>query len=133
MSKDFKSGMNYPAKMSEQPTDEQIKEFWEWCGFKQIERDRVKFSLGSGDIYRLVWIHPTGLYEEDNLPPIDLNNLFKYAVQPNEYITEVSFVKGECQIATRGLNNKGVQYFVGRDEDPALALFWAIWEVIKND
>ena len=101
-----------------QPTEEQIKELWKWCGF-EFRKDWSEHQP---------YKDPDGVILQHDTP-IDLNNLFKWGIDPNEYITEVSFVKGECQIATRGLNNKGVQYFTGKDEDRALALFWAIDKV----
>jgi hypothetical protein len=55
--------------MDKQPTDEQIKEFWEWCGFEYA---------GRGGYYENIscYKYPDGKYCE--LPPIDLNNLFSY-------------------------------------------------------
>ncbi len=58
-----------------EPTHKEQKELWEWCGFTPIE----------GRWYRL----PEGFFERRDgvpfnavtpLPPIDLNNLFEYAV-----------------------------------------------------
>ena len=114
------------------PTEEQEQTFWEWCGFRRYEDNDGHWK---GCFY---WHNPpnTAEWGATWLPDIDLNNLFKWVIDPNEYITEVSFVKGECQIATRGLNNKGVQYFIGKDEDRALALFWAIdkvKEIVNED
>ena len=47
------------------------KEFWEWCGFYKL------------DMPASPWLHgKLGEYDWKSyeLPPIDLNNLFKYAV-----------------------------------------------------
>uniref|UniRef100_A0A6M3JNV7 Uncharacterized protein n=1 Tax=viral metagenome TaxID=1070528 RepID=A0A6M3JNV7_9ZZZZ len=79
-----------PKMVSEKPTNEQIKEFWEWCGFK--------VALG-----KLYWYPDKEFSPARRLPSVDLNNLFKYAVPK--------------------LNMPVI---------PALALFWAIWEVIKK-
>ena len=58
------------------PTDEQIKKFWERCGFWQYTIWHGFMGLTS----HKEWIDPKGDIYGDNLPPIDLNNLFKYAV-----------------------------------------------------
>ena len=99
-----------------EPTEEQIKEFWEWCGQKRENRSEY------------------GRLPDWGYPPIDLNNLFKWAVpklyecslslsgmQPNElyWCAEVSL--RENDLTTEEYN-----------KDPALALFWAIYKVIKE-
>lgn len=59
----------------QQPTQEQIKEFWEWCGFKFIHEDYTP-------IHTAELQYPDGHLEEWNGwgDLLDLNNLFKYAV-----------------------------------------------------
>lgn len=88
------------------PTDEQIKEFWEWCGLKVIQ---------SADGYLMV----KNAKGHTSWLDVDLNNLFKYAVPKV------------------GKNHMGLFAFwirqaVVEDKDPALALFWALWEVKSN-
>ncbi len=56
-------------------TKKQIKEFWEWCGFKRIKCPEIK-----AEGYWL-W-DESGVHEVEWHLVIDLNNLFKYAV-PN--------------------------------------------------
>jgi len=95
------------------PTEAQIKEFCEWCGFRHTESPN-EF------IRRNWWTNPEHLCES-HLPPIDLNNLFKYAVPKLE--------SWDCIIdwAIDMIN----AYADGRTlKDPALALFWAIYEVV---
>ena len=103
-----------------EPTQEQIKELWGWCEFK------FKLSASENPHY---WIDPFGRAMA-KLPPIDLNNLFKYAVPKRIRQYED---KGEH---TASVWNKlfitWVHSMVEGNSDPALALFWAIWEVIKK-
>ena len=52
----------------------EYREFWEWCGFKNMRGKQyggVKVSYG--------YLHPDGVTLVA-LPELDLNNLFKYAV-----------------------------------------------------
>ena len=125
-----------------EPTGAQIKEFWEKCGFTleelhSLESDEPYFVLHKpdGEQYNY-WIGKSWDNEipvRKLYPPIDLNNLFKYAVTKSpEYtpdirlIQHIDFDYGRCSI----LDVMGEEY-VGESQDPALALFWAIWECIK--
>ena len=110
--------------MSNKPTEAQIKEFWEWCGlhyYPDCECIRVKGSC---------WGISEETYGENGhwhfvLPEIDLNNLFKYAVPKLDNLDSIQFVpKWNCQL---GLSSGQLVDAFG--EDPALALFWALWEV----
>ncbi|KKN72645.1 hypothetical protein LCGC14_0408870 [marine sediment metagenome] len=96
------------------PTDEQVKEFWEKCGFK---RDSIIEH----------WDYPDGS-PYSQLPPTDLNNLFKYAV-PKVY--EYLCRKGDYYKMRRIYKSIEYQDKLG-EYNPALALFWALWEVMKN-
>ena len=61
----------------DEPTKEQIKEFWEKLGFKYVFGKTIRTGEFTEQNY--YWESPTGTkYPE--LPPIDLNNLFKWAV-----------------------------------------------------
>jgi hypothetical protein len=131
-----------------EPTEAQIKEFWEWCGWKKLSglsysgcelwlNPCEQFDLGepvcfdNGEpMYRLPKADT-----EMCLPPIDLNSLFAYAVpklaefyswinidhvhKPIRYIVTIS----------NGFLGKVYKY---SGNDPALALFWAIYSVIKE-
>lgn len=101
----------------EQPTETQIKEFWEWCGLPYD---------GYGNTSRL---------KAKNLPVIDLNNLFKYAVP--------KLIDMKYEITVRCFDAKWeVNLFAGQQpykdydlqdvDDPALALFWALWQVKES-
>jgi len=107
-------------------TNEQIKEFWEWCGFEyKIPSD---YGLPCCDW----WQYPDGI-QSSNSPPIDLNNLFKYAVPKLDYcdITKPETPKGWWVSSVRIEVNNRIVFGHKIDKDPALALFWAIWEVMK--
>ncbi len=106
------------------PTDEQKLAFLKWCEVYDVRDDQYDFSLAKGGGYTSVkWVE------------FDLNFLFKYAVpklcemgcmvdlsvSPNKKCTS--------QVIPRRTN----QSTYGESEDPALALFWAIWEVIKDE
>jgi len=98
------------------------RRFWEAVGFEDT------FEGDTGAYY---WKAPNGDAGAD-LPDINsLDDLFRWAVETNEYITEVSFVKGECQIVTRGLNGKGVEFFVGKAKTPAQALYEALYLALE--
>jgi len=62
--------------------------------------------------------------------PIDLNNLFKYAVpkltEAGRDIDLANTSKGWACCVIDDMGEACVEY-----DDPALALFWAIWEMIK--
>ena len=112
------------------PTEVQIKEFWEWCGFK-LGKNRDKESVFYGFT---TYTYPGTLTPITNKPKLDLNNLFKYAVPKLTdkfggilFVLPQSDIKSwECKI----LNASGNEATFGHAENPALALFWAIWEVI---
>lgn len=126
------------------PTEEQIKKFWEWCGFKKREYDTTGFIVHITD-----WKYPNGKYH-DNLPDLDLNSLFKYPVpklmkdgwacrvqssplRDNDTGKTIFEWSGYAEVFyiryDKPLSFKTNHYAI--DADPALALFWAIWE-IKN-
>ena len=118
-----------------QPTDEQIKEFWEWCGW-EIRIEEVRDASG--------WVcHPISSWfngVETALPDLDLNNLFKYVVpklQDKGYITELTaYEQSGFNVMVFGLFDEGIDgerkaLVEIEDDDPALALFWAIYKVIK--
>jgi len=96
-----------------EPTKAQEKEFWERCGFKWWDTAEA-WCFGKDEVSR-------------ELPPIDLNNLFKYAV-PKLW---------------KKLNRDGEAYKFDRiwkaiiralldGEDISDAVFWVIWEVIND-
>jgi len=108
------------------PTEDQVRELWEWCGWKK--------DIDSGIYYyksKVKWIPPDSKDADDFLtkpPPIDLTSLFEYAVPKlnGRYKLEGT---GGYHFAT--VWKDVIAYVEVRDTDPALALFWAIWEVIR--
>ncbi len=114
--------------MNKEPTPEQIKEFWEWCGFRVGQ-------IGSA----VTWYSPTGAIIF-GYPPRDLNNLFKYAVpiarktikkacNPPRNSGRHSY---DTRHWTRCLFDKWLDEVLIRGKDPAIALFWALWAVMKE-
>uniref|UniRef100_A0A6H2A573 Phage ABA sandwich domain-containing protein n=1 Tax=viral metagenome TaxID=1070528 RepID=A0A6H2A573_9ZZZZ len=107
----------------EKPTDEQIKEFWGKIGFE--------FSHKDDGISK--YKDPKGIYEY--LPDIKLGTLFKYAV-PKIEDPSISLYKpvlgGNYWVCVLG--HKGCCDDLGNacGDTPALALFWAIYEVVKK-
>ena len=97
--------------MTEQPTQEQIKKFWERC------------KAGRKNSY------PTA-YGETVYPELDLNNLFKYAAPKLDSLTDMNFYR-RGELWKVDLIFHDIPAVRGVNADPALALFWAIWEVIK--
>ena len=99
------------------PTEAQIKEFWEWCGWKQD-------SIGN-------WLYPPQYKNEQfrmyGIPPITLDNLFKYAVpKVDRYRLEDDWSKIEKHFAYAEIGEKSGSAW---DKDPALALFRALDKV----
>lgn len=116
-----------------EPTDEQKREFWELCGLTKFKNPIP------GD--ESISAKPSILYIEP--PGIDLNNLFQYAVPKLDLCAEIHFtmspVKGEREI-TVSINvpsygkyqSVSYKHYSWCDKDPALALFWAIYPILKE-
>ena len=66
-----------------EPTQEQIKEFWEWMGFRYVERTDLPGYWG--------WRDPRGYHAFGCLEIPDLNSLFKYAVPRLYYLVILSY------------------------------------------
>ena len=99
------------------PTKEQ--QFWERCGLRLInlpDRGGEQWVDAEG---RLIYL--------DKHLPIDLNNLFKYAVPKLEGGIDIAFSKFEDTGWFVRLEN---QVMTTKDETPALALFWAIYKAL---
>lgn len=108
------------------PTDEQIKELWEWCGArclkcrhlitKEIKPDRCCCHS----------------YELD----LDLNNLFRWTVPK---VTQIGYelilfmTRDLCEIEINDVElPPAKQSQLEQDKDPVLALFWATYKIIKG-
>ena len=94
-----------------EPTEAQIKEFWEWCGFT--------FIMNYDD--------PTIIEEsrspigERIFPPTDLSNLFEYAVPK---MMAQHYLNG-YKLLIKWIGDWSDKW---NTQDPALTLFWAIKE-----
>ncbi len=118
------------------PTDEQIKEFWEWCGFKHDvpfpEYAKRKDISHPERFTKEQWYIPGDYCGK--IPPIDLDNLFKYAVPKALKIIDE---RGHCppimklfqlwydELVTQTGDSSNV-------EQAARALFLAIYEEVKQ-
>ena len=118
------------------PTEEQKIEFWEKYGFRWIKNEAYRAEG--------YWLSPDGNVNYSHtsssagFPTLDLNNLFKYAVPKlqEEGITvdlygyeNKSFAANLVSIFP--VDATGFCPSIGGavDDDPALALFWALWKV----
>jgi hypothetical protein len=118
---------------NKQPTKEQIKKFWEWCGFKPITTAEKYPEISTNRPDDIVaWNYPDG-NGDYHLPEIDLNNIFRYAVP--------KLLNGQCELYTSIGDKRGsclarvwfgfYEHKEAYNNDPALALFWVIWQVIE--
>jgi len=104
-----------------QPTKEQVRRFWEQCGFKFSHLASVhNFFLGDTGEKVKFWLYPDG--NCDILPPIDLNNLFKYAVP--KLLEKI----GKFEIVA--LVNNAVCDAVEAKGEITDFLFWAIYKAL---
>ena len=116
-----------------EPTEEEIKRFWEHWGFKPTR-------LQSGN---MGWLYPPEYsLERGYLPKIDLNNLFKRAVPKLQDINSEILIRfmfgsvnrsGIYQWTKKYSHKKNFEWLemgAANSDDPALALFWAINKII---
>lgn len=106
----------------EPPSKDEIREFWEWCGFRWDGED----FPGKG-----FWLNPNGfsycwpnehLTSFELLPHIAPNNLFKFAVPK---------LKTEFR-NWKSVLHDWVDELTGNYEEDTLALFWTIYGVMKS-
>ena len=107
------------------PTKEQW--FWEQCGVQPTKRK--------------TWIKESADWlRYDYYPPIDLNNLFKYAVPKLKEVDlefDMSFKEDTGGRMCEVILQNSWQYpdghetiYYHKDYDPAQALFWAIYKAL---
>lgn len=108
-----------------EPTKEQVEKFWEWCGFTK--------GNGSGYYYPNKQVVDGAIWDS-KLPKLDLNNIFKYAM-PRFWVVDIKLIDAifwsvfvSYPAPPKGEVKSGKALV---EKDLALALFWAIWEVIK--
>ena len=102
-----------------EPTQEQIKEFWGRIAdkYETFGDDTHRHYMFNGE-----WYEGSGVPTGSGNPPIDLNNLFKYAVPK---------IKEKGILVLVNMLVEWLMDYIYRGKDPALALFWAIWRVVK--
>lgn len=104
------------------------KEFWEWCGFW--------FDSDSWHEPSEPHWHTPDKMAIKELPPIDLNNLFKYAVPKIPKLKRIFMSAPTEDTITKGwivdVESGGFSY-LGSNEDPAQALKQAIVKVKENE
>ena len=115
--------------------EQEEQEFWEWCGFKQLEAGRGGYHFrATKKVWN--WLPPNETERHKSipfLPRLDLNNLFRYAVpklleEKKNPALSITFTwddaedKCMCDISP---------YNWGEDKDPAQALYQAIQGVRK--
>ena len=104
--------------MNDKPTDSQIRELWEKCGFKY---DTTKTK---GFVHDIGWRYPDGHVcggcHISYLPPIDLNNLSRYAIP--KFIKEYHNWKSVLHDWVEGLT--------GDYEKDTLSLYWLLAQTV---
>jgi hypothetical protein len=109
----------------DKPTQEEQRELWEHFGFKW---HYIEINPEPGVKYRGAhWVYPDGARYFAEIP-LTLDNLFRWAVPKLPYV-----VLENCQagyIATVSADMCHQEKLVNKD--PALALFRAIQQVIKE-
>lgn len=121
--------------MDNKPTEEQLKRFWTWRGFRQATKDEV--CAGCNPLNW--WRYPDKQQSQSFLPDLDLNNLYKYAV-PKLFTSKysmysVTFTRNGAELETHHEDkySSGVYHETWDDKEYALALFWAIYKLIEDD
>ena len=121
-----------------EPTEEQIKKFWERWGFT---------------FNGTYWRHPKGYYFDSvdgagfaggediswysrRPPHLDLSNLFEYAVPKlGKTLIGIDFIppyrKQKEWLCNVELDKKPLKSYRAIGDTPALALFWAIYKVME--
>ncbi len=122
-------------------TAEQMREFWELVGFRFVTVRARTFEIVRGrkrsyETSEQRWLQPNCEFENKlypsyhsvpfvdwELPPLDLNSLFKYAVPK---LTDAQKARLPGHFSKQG----SVFTMLAFEEDPALALFWAIYKIL---
>ena len=112
-----------------EPTQEQIKEFWEYFG--------IEFQIMAGGTNGYLYWRKSGTeLWEPGWPDIDLNNLFKWAVpklQDKGYQVDiVCFEHKGFAVSVLDICKDTAILSDIRDDNLGDALFWAIYQVIKE-
>jgi hypothetical protein len=110
---------------NKQPTQEQINEFWEWCGWKKVMKRHLVNQDTFEEHYEMgYWRNPDGgKWGLDKQP--DLNNIFRWAVP------ELKKKLSELRLGKLAVD--WLQAVIYDNQDPVLALFFPILEVIHGN
>ncbi len=110
------------------PTREQAREFWEGYGLQVVH---IEGSFAIKEHWEIHNKYEESVWDGINLSEsIDLDNLFKYAVPKfSDWGIKQNLGSGYIYAWVWDGKNRGISV---DETDPALALFWALWEV-KNE
>ena len=129
--------MSSANKPSIEPTSEQVKWVWEQCGLSvedTIFHDKqIGAEFVGTDMPKRIWRDLDGILVSTIDPPIDLKNLFKYAVPFFKSIACGLLNEENWKGAwAKVIPHNGESAWI-REEGltPALALFWAIFSAYK--
>lgn len=116
--------------MTNQPTEQQVSEFWKWCGFTRSTHPLATYyeNRPRESVEVSCWVTPTGETIPCGLPDIDLNNLFKYAV-PKAIVKICQIFKVDIQSAYKTLFSWWLDKMFNETNDTIEALFWALWQI----
>lgn len=123
-----------------EPTKAKVKDFWELCGFtleeiSSLKSDEPYFVLHEPDGEQ--WDYWIGSSWDTEIPvwklypPIDLNNLFEYAVPK---LIKV-LIANNKKLTIWGARKRVFELWIESnilEKDPALALFWACYKAMKG-
>ncbi len=106
--------------MTQEINQQELQEFREWCGFKPSAA-----TLWNKSGY---WMTPDKQKGTPNLPPLDPNNLIKYAVPKMRYVN-LQFSEQYSDVIPQFSATASIRFadnHTWADNDPAQALYQAI-------
>ena len=113
-----------------EPTLKQLKEFWEWCG-QDVTHKYIQTADTVCKKCRKTLDYNKGYNPLCKAPDLTLDNLFKCAVSKLDYCA-IQFVSESSPTSRAEVRyNKTSSQITSKK--PELALFWAIWKVIKEE
>ena len=111
--------------MNTEISQERIKRFWKWCGFKEVfGQETWRFERYKETNHW--WEAPNGQRFVD-CPPVDLNNLFKWAVPK---LDDWRILKDKDGVLAWAYTKDHMDNHW--HNDPAIALFLAIEKLIEE-
>lgn len=117
-----------------EPAQEQKREFWEWCGLKhdwqRCQANCVRCSHCGAHTYKSC---EKDYHDQLCTLPIDLNSLFKWAVPKAIECLRTKMFKNMSMFKAREALFKLWLRKIEEGMTEEVALFWALWEVMKED